>query len=403
MSEKFARWTSIEACKIEQQTIGHTEKAAETICLGVQGRIAQGTLFKAVPSLEILKAKDGDLIVGGIASWEMIDPEDDYITTKAMSKFLAKFFSLPMEYRSITIDHGNFKIGTALLQYPEDEPQYFSHVHEKGMYLITKVRDDKLNRTRKYRGEILRGEYKMYSISGEPIEKQNVSRDNKMVREIYDIDPFEVAIVKEGVNPKANFQVLNKQDVQKPFADYKDFADCVAQNQDKDDPEAYCGKIKHETEGKMKWYEAPENEKWAKACITACKGFVKDPVGFCGAFWEHGKQWYHGPVKTTILPDLLKMVKVAVTLSIQEIKDRLAEVNRKRDRLYRRMEALGETEQRAKIQVEIDMLYAETTALEQILTEKLKEQIEPTSKSRDLTAQSEAEKIFRKHFPEYER
>ena len=33
-----------------------------------------------------------------------------------------------------------------------------------------------------------------------------------------------------------------------PFADYKDFADCVAKNGDKDDPEAYCGKIKHQVE-----------------------------------------------------------------------------------------------------------------------------------------------------------
>ena len=36
-----------------------------------------------------------------------------------------------------------------------------------------------------------------------------------------------------------------------PFADYKDFADCVAKNADKDDPEAYCGKIKHQVEDKQ--------------------------------------------------------------------------------------------------------------------------------------------------------
>ena len=34
-----------------------------------------------------------------------------------------------------------------------------------------------------------------------------------------------------------------------PFAGYKDFAACVAANQDKGDPEAYCGKIKHRVEG----------------------------------------------------------------------------------------------------------------------------------------------------------
>jgi hypothetical protein len=34
-----------------------------------------------------------------------------------------------------------------------------------------------------------------------------------------------------------------------PFAGYKDFHDCVKKNQDKDNPEAYCGQIKHQVEG----------------------------------------------------------------------------------------------------------------------------------------------------------
>ena len=35
-----------------------------------------------------------------------------------------------------------------------------------------------------------------------------------------------------------------------PFAGYSDHADCVSQNRDKDDPDAYCGSIEHEVEGK---------------------------------------------------------------------------------------------------------------------------------------------------------
>lgn len=38
--------------------------------------------------------------------------------------------------------------------------------------------------------------------------------------------------------------------ISKPMGKYRDFADCVARNQDKDDPEAYCGSIKHRVEGK---------------------------------------------------------------------------------------------------------------------------------------------------------
>jgi hypothetical protein len=36
-----------------------------------------------------------------------------------------------------------------------------------------------------------------------------------------------------------------------PFAGYEDFDACVAANQDKDDPEAYCGKIKSQVEGRL--------------------------------------------------------------------------------------------------------------------------------------------------------
>lgn len=37
-----------------------------------------------------------------------------------------------------------------------------------------------------------------------------------------------------------------------PFANYKDFADCVAKNKDKGDPKAYCGSIKHKVEDSPK-------------------------------------------------------------------------------------------------------------------------------------------------------
>jgi hypothetical protein len=35
-----------------------------------------------------------------------------------------------------------------------------------------------------------------------------------------------------------------------PFAGYADFADCVAKNQEKSNPEAYCGAIQKQAESK---------------------------------------------------------------------------------------------------------------------------------------------------------
>jgi hypothetical protein len=45
-----------------------------------------------------------------------------------------------------------------------------------------------------------------------------------------------------------------------PFAGYKDFAACVAANQDKRDPEAYCGKIKHQVEGQRRTAQAEDED-----------------------------------------------------------------------------------------------------------------------------------------------
>lgn len=53
-----------------------------------------------------------------------------------------------------------------------------------------------------------------------------------------------------------------------PFAGYKDFADCVAKNQDKDDPEAYCGSIKHQVEDA---YRHPDFQKIYKQFLTHIK------------------------------------------------------------------------------------------------------------------------------------
>ena len=51
---------------------------------------------------------------------------------------------------------------------------------------------------------------------------------------------------------------LDKQTASKetaPMGEYKDFADCVSKNKDKEDPEAYCGSIKQKVEGEKETTE----------------------------------------------------------------------------------------------------------------------------------------------------
>lgn len=46
------------------------------------------------------------------------------------------------------------------------------------------------------------------------------------------------------------YYVISPPDLMKVMGEYSDFEDCVAKNQDKENPEAYCGAIKNQIEGK---------------------------------------------------------------------------------------------------------------------------------------------------------
>ena len=54
---------------------------------------------------------------------------------------------------------------------------------------------------------------------------------------------------KDPDTPITEIALPAKLRLGEPFSSYKDFADCVAKNQDKKDPEAYCATIKQKTEG----------------------------------------------------------------------------------------------------------------------------------------------------------
>ena len=64
------------------------------------------------------------------------------------------------------------------------------------------------------------------------------------------IQETDTTIVEEEPEdePDTPEEVLEELTVTEPMGDYKDFDSCVAKNQDKEDPEAYCGSIKKKTE-----------------------------------------------------------------------------------------------------------------------------------------------------------
>ena len=218
MKMPFARWENFRECELEMIDTGHDEESAKKICGEIQARAEKGALYKSADqqNYDIICKSDSELVIGGFASWELVDPENDLVTTQAQTRYLQKLFKLPREYRNIMVGHSNYKIGEPILKYEKDGREYFSHVNEKGLYLVAKIRNDSFKTTQKWREKILKGEMNMYSIAGLPLESEIVEEGGTKIRKIYDTEPWEITICEKGVNPKAKFKILAKQ---KPRSD----------------------------------------------------------------------------------------------------------------------------------------------------------------------------------------
>jgi hypothetical protein len=179
-TEPFARFPDMQACTLEMCKIGHNTKDAETICMGIQDRALKGALLKATPlGIEVLtKAESEDIVLGGYASWETVDDEGDLFTVDAQAKALQKFMSQPPEYQLITVNHGlgpasEFKVAHPILSYTDKHGQtYYTHVNEKGTYLLCKLRNDDMRATQYYRSKAKNGELNGYSVSSFALERK---------------------------------------------------------------------------------------------------------------------------------------------------------------------------------------------------------------------------------------
>lgn len=209
----FARFENFEACTLEMGKLGHSSEDAAKICGAIKDRAEKGVLYKAAEDgLQILsKAEENDIVVGGWASWDNVDDEGDQITVEAQAKALQRFFSQAPEYQSITVNHKEFKVAQPLLKYKAaDGTEYFSHVNEKGTYLISKIRNDSLKTTQYYREEAKKGNLNGYSITGLPLEKAAENPKKVLDIEYHSITLTEKARMKP-INPMSrDVKVLAK-------------------------------------------------------------------------------------------------------------------------------------------------------------------------------------------------
>ena len=216
----FARWPDFEACILDMKRLGHDSESADKICGAIQERAEKGALLKAdVPSsVELLsKAEDPDIYVGGYASYECVDNEGDLFTVEAQQKALERFFAQPPEFRLITVDHGRgiageINVAIPVLKLPAskaaDGKDHYTHVNEKGTYLISKLRQGGPKVMDYFRAKAKAGGFTGYSVNAFALQ-----RDPANPKRVLDMEYSAITLTDTLVprNPKTRaLRVLSK-------------------------------------------------------------------------------------------------------------------------------------------------------------------------------------------------
>jgi len=156
---------------------------------------------------DVEKTGEEPLVVGGMASVEMVDREGHLITKKALRKGFRKFMDNPLT-RNIQLSHGDVQAGYCLSFFVDKSGLvYKSGVYDKGLFICAEIRDD-AEIMGKIRKEIEDGNIRSFSIAGSAGEKILKSRGGNIFYEINEIELMEISLCEIPVNPDAHFTLM---------------------------------------------------------------------------------------------------------------------------------------------------------------------------------------------------
>jgi len=159
----------------------------------------------------ILKSQD-DLMIGGYASIEVVDKQNDLITLKALQTAVKKFME-DKKFRNVMTNHSNVQVGEVVDSYRDKSGKLWkSEVDDVGFFVVIKLRDD-IEKAKEVGRGIRKGTLRSFSIGGQALQKVKKSHGELgEYNEISKLELHEVTICEKGINPEAKFDIL-KQDI----------------------------------------------------------------------------------------------------------------------------------------------------------------------------------------------
>jgi len=150
-------------------------------------------------------------MIGGYASIEIVDKQNDLITLKALNEAVKKYMENP-KFRNVMTNHSNVQVGEVVESYRDKTGRLWkTEVDDVGFFVVIKLRDD-IEKAKEINRGIRKGSLRSFSIGGQALEKVKKTNDEfGQYNEISKLELHEVTICEKGINPEAKFDIL-KQD-----------------------------------------------------------------------------------------------------------------------------------------------------------------------------------------------
>tara|TARA_R110000751_G_scaffold290322_1_gene396952 strand:- start:476 stop:1663 length:1188 start_codon:yes stop_codon:yes gene_type:complete len=169
-------------------------------------------LLKAESHHEFTILKSDNLVIGGYASIEIVDKQNDLITLSALDEAVVKYMG-EKKYRNVMSNHSNVQVGEVIEKYRDTNGTlHKTGVDDVGFYVVIKLRDD-IEKAKEISRSIRKGTLRSFSIGGQAIsKKQRTSEEFGEYNEIDRLELHEVTICEKGINPEAKFDILKMED-----------------------------------------------------------------------------------------------------------------------------------------------------------------------------------------------
>ena len=163
--------------------------------------------------------KSDELMIGGYASIEIVDKQNDLITLPALKEAVQKFMG-ETKFRNVMTNHSNVQVGEVVDSYRDKTGRLWkSEVDDVGFFVVIKLRDD-IEKAKEVGRNIRKGSLRSFSIGGQALQKVKKSHENLgEYNEISKLELHEITICEKGINPEARFDILKQDKGDKNMSD----------------------------------------------------------------------------------------------------------------------------------------------------------------------------------------